>query len=383
MKNIIVFLFLLLLSAASNPFALHYVAEDKDGLITIDNDNIALDQLLKELAQKQHKNIIFLGEIKKKIQLHLFNVAPDKAFNAAIVAGALSQNIDEGLITIGSFRQINALNKRQRESVQHEYDFSLHYLNLGDFIPILLQKKNIEITEQNYKKNTFKVRCSAKNLNEIKLLLQQHDLKPKQIRIRAYIVSIDQDYLAELGLKFGTKEKSTNLFTIFSSKISSLNAELRALEQHGQGKIISAPELITLNNKQAYIETGDEIPYYESDTNGQSTVIFKKAVLSLKFLPKIIGAKSILLHVTISQDQPGQSYTGSLSIKTRRIDTDAMVSSGESLVLGGILEKDKSTIHNGVPLLSDIPIFGGIFGLKEQVIKKRQLMVFIIPEIIL
>ena len=383
MKKIIVLLFLLLLSAASNPFAMHYVAEDKDGMVTIDNDNIALDQLLKELSQKQHKNIIFLGEIKKKIQLHLFNVSPDKAFNAAIVAGALSQSINEDLITIGSFRQINALNKRQRESVQHEYDFSLHYLNLGDFIPILLQKKDIEITEQNYKNNTFKVRCSTKNLNEIKLLLQQYDLKPKQIRIRAYIVSIDQDYLAELGLKFGAKEKNTNLFTIFSNKISSLNAELRALEQHGQGKIISAPELITINNKQAYIETGDEIPYYESDNNGQSTVVFKKAVLSLKFLPKIIGNKSILLHVTISQDQPGQSYAGTLSIKTRKIDTDAIVNSGESLVLGGIFEQHKSNIDTKVPFLGDLPILGKIFSLDEDIIKKRQLVMFILPEVIM
>jgi type IV pilus assembly protein PilQ len=380
------FILVLLFISASNPFVMQYIEQDKDGRIIISGDELPLKELLQQLAEKQNKNIVFIGGVDKKVQMNLRNISYNEAFNAAVTASGLCLYDNKDVIYIGKCRQIKSMVKRLNNEKKSSYSFTLRYINLVDFLPVLQKKINLEFVGQDYSTNTFTVKCNSTEANNIMLLVQQHDLIPHQIRIRAYIVSIDQDYIRQLGIKLGSrevKENHYNLLSLFSGSLSALDAELRALEQQGQGRVISAPELITMNNKMAYIETGDDIPYYEKDSSGQSTVVFKKAVLSLKFIPEVLGGKNLKLHITISQDQPGQSYTGSLSIKTRKIDTDAIVRSGESLVLGGILEQDKSTIHNGVPVLSDIPIIGEIFSLKEQVIKKRQLMVFIIPEIIL
>ena len=385
MKLLLLSLALVVLAAASSPFSLHYVEREEQGLITIDADSIVLEKLLNELASLQQKNIIFLGEVNKKIQMHIHKVSFEKAFNIALTAGSLCENHATGVTYVGTCRQIKAMDKRKRDSVDNIYSFSLNNISIGDFLPILLKKYPVDVISEEYITNTFKVNCSSSRATEIRSLIQQADLLPQQIRIRAYIVSIDHDYLAELGMKLGLNSKDSNpsLIKVFSGKFGTLDAELRALEQHGQGRVISAPELITLNKKIASIETGDEIPYYESDNNGASTVVFKKAVLSLKFLPEVIGKNNIKLHITINQDQPGQSYGGTLAIKTRKIDTDAIVSSGDSLVLGGIFEQHKSNAESKIPILGDFPIIGSFFSLDEEIVKKRQMIIFILPQLIM
>ena len=75
-------------------------------------------------------------------------------------------------------------------------------------------------------------------------------------------------------------------------------------------------------------------------------------------------------------------YADALAIQTRKITTDAVVPSGHTLVLGGIFEQHKTQVHNNVPLLSDLPLFGEIFKETDDVLSKRQLLIFLTPEII-
>ena len=127
--------------------------------------------------------------------------------------------------------------------------------------------------------------------------------------------------------------------------------------------------------KQALIETGNEIPYMEKQADGSGGVVFKKAVLSLSVMPEVLGHNKVRMHIAMSQDQPGNNYNGLLAIQTRKIVTDAVVKSGETLVLGGMFEQYKNDAKNHVPLMTKIPLLGLLFRDDEKIIQKRQLLI--------
>ena len=230
-------------------------------------------------------------------------------------------------------------------------------------------------------------------ITDFVIIEESSDKTHYSVKIKAYLVSVDQDYLQELGLnwqqhqKLNSNIKSSGNSAFYLDKILSLSQgaldlKIKALEEHGRGELLSSPELITTNGQTAIIETGDEIPYLQSQQDGSNTLVFKKAVLRLQVKPEIIANSKVKMHVVINQDQPGFSYGDALAIKTRKIVTDAMVLDSKTLALGGIFESYKAITKTGVPLLKELPFLGNIFTMTDKKTKKRQLVIFITPFIL-
>ena len=166
-----------------------------------------------------------------------------------------------------------------------------------------------------------------------------------------------------------------------------VDLELSAAQNEGRGEIVSAPRVITANQKEANIAQGVEIPYVESASSGATTVQFKKAVLSLKVTPLITPDSRVILDLNISKDSVGQlvptANGGSVpSIDTRQIITQVLVNDGQTVVLGGILETTKTDASKKVPLLGDIPLLGYLFKSTTNINKKTELLIFITPKIL-
>jgi type IV pilus assembly protein PilQ len=166
-----------------------------------------------------------------------------------------------------------------------------------------------------------------------------------------------------------------------------VDLELSAAQAEGRGEIVSAPRVITSNQKEANIEQGTEIPYQESSSSGATTTQFKKAVLSLKVKPQITPDNRIILDLTVSKDNVGQlvqSATGGQvpSIDTRTITTQVLVNDGQTVVLGGIMETTRSTNDKKVPLLGDIPFLGYLFKTTTKTNNKDELLIFVTPKIL-
>ena len=127
---------------------------------------------------------------------------------------------------------------------------------------------------------------------------------------RAFFNGASQGNPATLGISLGTLGKNTFL-----------DLELSALESQGEGKIISAPRVLTANEQTARIESGEEIPYQESTTSGATTVAFKKAVLSLEVTPQITSDHQIMMRLQVHKDSRGTtaSSTGEPAINTRSV----------------------------------------------------------------
>jgi type IV pilus assembly protein PilQ len=166
-----------------------------------------------------------------------------------------------------------------------------------------------------------------------------------------------------------------------------VDLELSAAQAEGRGEVVSSPRVITANQKEAYIEQGTEIPYQEAASSGATTVSFKKAVLSLKVTPLITPDNRIILDLFVTKDSVGQVVVTSgganvPSIDTRKMSTRVMVGDGQTVVLGGILETNRSETVKKVPYLGDIPVLGHLFKTTTTINKKNELLIFVTPKIL-
>lgn len=247
-----------------------------------------------------------------------------------------------------------------------------------------------------------------------RLMLQNHSsttpptspsspIKSQQILIKAHIVNIDHNYTRELGLSLSTSTNTLSSAGGFSMNLPApdtnsgdliipiaalgqgilLDATLSALEKTGHAQLISDPQLVTLNNRTAIIEAGQEVPYQQSTEGGGTSVAFKKAVLRLEVTPSIQPHNSILLHLTINQDQVSDlTVNGIPAISTQQLKTQVIMKNHNTLVLGGIFQENKSDQHQGIPFLSKIPWLGVLFRYQKHTDDRNQLLIFVTPVIL-
>ena len=166
-----------------------------------------------------------------------------------------------------------------------------------------------------------------------------------------------------------------------------VDLELTALQAEGRGEIVSTPRVITANQKEARIEQGVEIAYQESASSGATTTQFKKAVLALTVTPQITPDDNIIMDLLVSKDNVGEltpSAQGGLvpSIDTRAVETQVLVSDGQTVVLGGIYETERRETISKVPFLGDIPGVGYLFRSTSNVSNKAELLIFVTPRIL-
>ncbi len=307
---------------------------------------------------------------------------------------------------------------------------------------LLSERGSVAIDERT---NTLLVQDSAERLQNIRRLVRTLDIPIRQVLIESRIVVVSDDFSRDLGVRFGATAYRANSSdgatvisgtaggtdtminsiidnladpangTIFPVAIPDLNdrfnvnvpianpagrfsiaileseylvdLELTALQTEGRAEIISTPRVITANQKEARIEQGVEIPFQESSSSGATTTQFKKAVLSLTVTPQITPDDHIIMDLRVSKDNVGDlvsSATGGLvpSIDTRSIETQVLVSDGQTVVLGGIYETERRETLNKVPFLGDIPGLGVLFRSTQNVTNKAELLIFVTPKIL-
>jgi len=198
--------------------------------------------------------------------------------------------------------------------------------------------------------------------------------------------------------------------------INDLNATISALEQSGESQTLSAPRLTVLNNRPATISDGQVQYYYEEYTaaatvgqyytassilpSGKPTKIVAGATLNV--LASVSGdGKSILLalnprvntqvilqtYTTVSQFTVAGAPPTTFDIKlptyrTEELNTRVSINSGETVVMGGVLEREKTTYVESVPVLGDIPILGALFRRRTEIDNPRYLLIFVTASIV-
>lgn len=293
--------------------------------------------------------------------------------------------------------------------------------------------------------NTLIVLDTREKLAEVRNLVQRLDVPVRQVLIESRIVIASDDFRRDIGARFGVttvagrgnnglvttsgtntggtdpivndfvtppqgfpvnlpgsslNRYNVNLpanpasgipgsvaFAILGSDFL-IDLELSALQTEGRGEVISTPRVITANGKQASIEQGREIPFQTTAGGNQNaTVQFKKAVLSLTVTPQITPDNRILMDLDVTNDTVGQNVPvaggGSApSIDTRKVTTQVLVRTGDTIVLGGIFEQSTRNDASKVPLLGDIPVLGALFRSRSRESTKRELLIFVTPKML-
>ena len=162
-----------------------------------------------------------------------------------------------------------------------------------------------------------------------------------------------------------------------------IDLELSALESDGFGEIVSQPKVLTGDKQQAVIKSGTKIAFEKATSSGATSIEFKEAVLQLEVTPQITPDNRIIMDLLVSQDSVGAfTPTGEPSIDITRIETQALVGDGQTLVLGGIFQTEEVNGTEKVPMLGDIPFLGKLFRNELRNVEKREILIFITPKII-
>jgi len=334
-------------------------------------------------------------------------------------------------------KQIEELAPLYSETIQ------VNYAKATTIASLVTKQKNI-LTERgsiNVDERTNKLFISdvEERINLIRSLVGELDVPVKQVLIESRIVIARDDFSKELGVRFGVtsiKQSADGNVTAIGGDATAANAlvtqahtninnnnnpfpittlpnqanrynvdlptvsqfgsialavlnantlvdlELSALQTEGKGKIVSNPRVITSNSHKALIEQGVEIPYAEASSSGATTISFKKAVLKLEVTPQITPDNRVVMDLQVNKDSVGEVFGGIPSIDTREVQTQILVDNGQTVVLGGIYEQEKTTETDRVPFFGDLPIIGALFRQTREIDDKSELLIFVTPKIL-
>lgn len=163
-----------------------------------------------------------------------------------------------------------------------------------------------------------------------------------------------------------------------------LDLQLSAMESRGEGRIISRPEVTTLDNKTASITQGTSIPF-QIRQQGETSLSFIEANLNLTVTPHVTADESIIMKIEIAKNAPNTSIptsTGDPAIDKKEAITEVLVRNGETSVIGGIFTEEESRTELAVPWLSRIPVLGIFFRDRKVTKKRSELLIFITPRIV-
>ena len=273
--------------------------------------------------------------------------------------------------------------------------------------------------------NALVMIADPETLQEMEKIVRQLDVPRAQVLLEAVIVEVSGGINDALGIQWGIDGTKTIRSTAASSDSGSsvkssitghildnagialgslaLRADnfgvlVSALSSKSNNNILSTPSMLTLDNEEAELNIGKNIPIktgsYQTSSSGNSNNPFttterKDVGLKLKITPHINEGNS--LRLTLEQEvssldvgttkQLLGSDSDDLLFNTRSLKTAVLVDDGQTVVIGGLIEDIKSKSRKKVPLLGDIPLLGNLFRYKQDGDEKKNLMLFIKPTI--
>ena len=169
---------------------------------------------------------------------------------------------------------------------------------------------------------------------------------------------------------------------------------LNALETQGNANILSTPSLLTLDNEEAFITVGQQVPFVTGSytntgvgngaQNPFQTIQRQSVGITLKVTPQVNEGDSVVLDITQEVSSISAQILAASDVITneRKIETKVLANDSDIVVLGGLVKDDVQDSTQGVPLLSDIPLLGRLFRNDVVTVTKSNLLVFIRPTII-
>ena len=259
--------------------------------------------------------------------------------------------------------------------------------------------------------NSLLVRANRADFELIQCAVQQIDVRPLQALIEVMIVEARRDRSFALGIGSsvaGKRIAGTENTTIggtfspggaglgdFSLRVMGvsgidLDATITAAAGRGELKVISRPVVLTANDEQAEVVVGSQRPFVQvsralptSDAVRDQIVQYKDVGTKLAVRPTISVDGTVELNVTQEvSNATNESAFNAPVISTRSVKTDLLARDGQTVMLGGLTDRERDVRAEGIPLLSSLPIIGGLFGRQSRTTTETELFIFLTPHVI-
>ncbi|NIQ81152.1 MAG: hypothetical protein GTN93_24260 [Anaerolineae bacterium] len=251
--------------------------------------------------------------------------------------------------------------------------------------------------------NSLIVKGSDEGITELKEIVKQLDIAPKQVEIKAEFVEISTSQASSLGIDWSLQRMSSMFETQFNPKgnvivgyaSGNVMANLRTQLLQHKAKMVNAPIISTLNNVPAVISISTVVPYWtavmtspgEGQLVTQNVVQFLPVQSMLTVVPRINGDGSITVFLQPTVSETGEPVKGPDGTEIPRttqqmLQTNRRVMNGETIVVGGIIRKSDTTSVSEVPLLGRLPIVGPLFRSTTKSSEDKEMLIFLTPRIV-
>lgn len=211
----------------------------------------------------------------------------------------------------------------------------------------------------------------------------------EMVEISVEVTEVNNDKANDLGIKWldTVLVAETGVPAIFEAgnmaRTTAITAELKILVQKGAAKILSKPKLVTKSGTSARFLVGGEVPIVASGVGG-GTIEWKPFGIMCEISPRIVDTSYIDFSLTteVSRLDWANQVNGNPALLLREATSNARVRSGQTIALAGMVETSKQEHTTGIPLLSEIPVVGFMFGRKSFVDNKSTVLIFVTPRII-
>jgi|GEM_PF-431054 len=257
--------------------------------------------------------------------------------------------------------------------------------------------------------NALLISANMHYFPQILKLINEMDAPSDQVMIDAKLLEVSSDYLDKLGVRWGPTGNtsftsddyddsmvatsksalSTALHSGYLSNTMSLDVLVQFMRKTGDASVLAEPKINIADNEMGHLFVGSQVPFIDksqsTDTGGlNQSFSYKNVGIILEVTPHINKQGDIALRIRAESSaiETGQTLFGGAIVDTRNFQTDLTAKDGETLVLGGIIQKQISNVVRKVPFLGDIPGLGYLFKKKDTVTKNVELMVFLRPRIV-
>ncbi|MCA9554196.1 MAG: type IV pilus secretin PilQ, partial [Myxococcales bacterium] len=413
--------------------------------VSLDIKDADVQNVLRLLADVSKLNIVASDDVSGKITIKLRNVPWDQALDIVLRAKQLDKVRNGNIIRVAPVDVLAKEEKLRIDRAAQKIELEpltvrlipVSYSLASEIEPqvksLLSTRGKVNIDART---NVLVVEDIAEVLLKAERLVRTLDTQTPQVLIESRIVEARSNFSRELGIQWGgsagasaatnnatgltfpntiqvtggSTDQATNEFGVVSPAnyavnlpaaagsgtggalgftfgslggAALINVRLSAAEASGKVKIISAPRVVTLDNREAKIVSGEKIPITVITANGPTTR-FIDANLELTVVPHVTQDGAVLLKVAAKKNELSdrRDNLGVPGIITKEADTVMIVRDGDTAVLGGIYRRTAIETKNYVPWLGQIPVLGWLFKKTQNSDARDELLIFISPRIV-
>jgi len=257
--------------------------------------------------------------------------------------------------------------------------------------------------------NAVLILASPEGYRTVESALQELDVTPLQVLIEVAISEVTLNNELRYGVQYFFTEgqhsfsqinnslgKLAPIFPGFNyvwSGSQNIQAALSLLESVTKVRMLASPQLLVLNNQQARIQVGDQVPVATQSATSTVTstpqivnsIEYKNTGINLSVTPRVNASGLVLLDISqeVSGVAPTTSSTlNSPTIQQRMVSSSIAVNNDETIALGGLIQESKTNSGSGIPVLQHIPVLGHLFGEDATSGNRKELLILITPRIV-